>query len=50
MLCELNLSDIPRTKHCIVLFMFVGYGWFLDKVFVKEGPEATRAFEFNCNR
>lgn len=28
----------------------LGYGWFLDKVFVKEGPEATRAFEFNCNR
>lgn len=28
----------------------LGYGWFLDKVFVKEGPEATRAFEFKCNR
>lgn len=28
----------------------LGYGWFLDKVFIKEGPEATRAFEFRCSR
>ncbi|CAH3114250.1 unnamed protein product [Porites lobata] len=28
----------------------LGYGWFLDKVYIKEGPEATRAFEFKCNR
>lgn len=28
----------------------LGYGWFLDKVFIKEGPEATRAFEFPCFR
>lgn len=47
---ELKLSDMPRAKHWIVVFMILGYGWFLDKVFVKEGPEATRAFEFNCNR
>ncbi|EDO43381.1 predicted protein [Nematostella vectensis] len=28
----------------------LGYGWFLDKVYVKEGVDATRAFEFKCNR
>ncbi|KAK3752041.1 hypothetical protein QZH41_019391, partial [Actinostola sp. cb2023] len=28
----------------------LGYGWFLDKVFIKEGVEATRSFEFRCNR
>lgn len=34
----------------LLLFLFLGYGWFLDKVFIKEGTEATRAFEFSCNR
>ena len=50
---ELKKTDFSHAQHCIYLFIkfiFVGYGWFLDKVFVKEGPEATRAFEFNCNR
>lgn len=28
----------------------LGYGWFLDKVLIKEGTEATRAFEFRCSR